>query len=144
MRFVIIDIFRLDIGKERPAFTASLVGQPTLSGMKTILKFDNVILNRRGCYDPKTGIFTAPRTGLYQISVTIMSNAGKYVNLDIAKNDLVLLKLYGPAVHGSTETANPVLELKSGDKVCVRNHSSGSQRIYGDKYSSFSGYYISE
>ena len=141
---MIIDIFRLDIGKERPAFTALLVGQPTLSGIKTILKFDNVILNRRGCYDPKTGIFTAPRTGLYQISVTIMSNAGKSVILDIAKNDLMLLRLYGPAVHGSTQTANPVLELKSGDKVCVRSHTSSSQRINGDTYSSFSGYYISE
>jgi hypothetical protein len=73
-----------------------------------------------------------------------MSNAGKYVNLDIAKNDLVFLRLYGTAVHGSTQTSNPVLELKSGDKVSVRNHSSGSQRIYGDNYSSFSGYYISE
>ena len=141
---MIIDIFRLDIGKERPAFTASLVDHPTLSGMKTILKFDNVILNRRGCYDPKTGIFTAPRTGLYQISVTIMSNAGKYVILDIAKNDLMLLMLYGPAVHGSTQTVNPVLELKSGDKVSVRSNSSGSQRIFGGKFSSFSGYFISE
>ena len=141
---MIIDIFRLDIVKERPAFTALLVGQPTLSGRKTILKFDNVILNREGGYDPKTGIFTAPRTGLYQISVTIMSNAGKSVILDIAKNDLMLLMLYGPAVHGSTQTANPVLELKSGDKVCVRSHTSSSQRINGDTYSSFSGYYISE
>jgi hypothetical protein len=39
--------------------------------MKTILKFDHIILNREGGYDSKTGIFTAPRTGLYQISVTI-------------------------------------------------------------------------
>ena len=132
------------IGKERPAFTASLGGQPTISGRKAIVKFDKVILNRRGCYDPKTGIFTAPRTGLYQISVTIMSNAGKKLDLDIAKNDLVLLKMYGPTVHGSTQTANPVLELKSGDKVCVINHGSGLQRIYGNNYSSFSGYYISE
>jgi hypothetical protein len=73
-----------------------------------------------------------------------MSNAGKSVILDIAKNDLMLLRLYGPAVHGSTQTANPVLELKSGDKVCVRSHTSSSQRINGDTYSSISGYYISE
>ena len=141
---MIIDIFRLGIGKERPAFTASLVGQPTISGRKAIVKFDKVILNRRGCYDPKTGIFTAPRTGLYQISVTIMSNAGKYVILDIAKNDLMLLMLYGPAVHGSTQTVNPVLELKSGDKISVKNDSYGTQHIFGNNYSSFSGYYISE
>ena len=141
---MIIDIFRLVIGKERPAFTASLVGQVTLSGMKTILKFDHVILNREGGYDPKIGIFTAPRTGLYQISVTIMSNAGKASDVYIAKNDLVLLRLYGAAIHGSTETANPVLELKSGDKVSVRSNSSGSKRVFGGKFSSFSGYYISE
>jgi hypothetical protein len=35
------------------------------------------------------------------------------------------LRLYGAGIHGSTETANPVLELKSGDKVSVRNDSSG-------------------
>ena len=94
---MIIVIFRLGIGKERPAFTASLAGQPTLSGIKTILKFDNVILNRRGGYDPKTGIFTAPRTGLYQIYVTIMSNGGKGLNLHISKNEQMLLKIYGAA-----------------------------------------------
>ena len=59
-----------------------------------------------------------------------MSNAGKTLGLDIAKNDLVLLKMYGPTVHGSTQTANPVLELESGDKVSVINHGSGSQRIF--------------
>jgi hypothetical protein len=112
--------------------------------MKTILKFDNVILNREGGYDPRTGIFTAPRTGLYQISVTIVSNAGKNLDLYIAKNNLVLLKLYGAAVHGSSQTTNPVLELKSGDKISVKNDSYGTQHIFGNNYSSFSGYYISE
>jgi hypothetical protein len=91
----------LGIGKERPAFTATLTGRPIISGMKAILKFDNVILNREGGYDPKTGIFTAPRTGLYQISVTIMSDYGKQLALFIAKNDLALLNLFGAALHGS-------------------------------------------
>jgi hypothetical protein len=109
---------------------------------ETILKFYHVILTHEGGYDPKIGIFTAPRTGLYQISVTIMSNAGKASDVYIAKNDLVLLRLYGAAIHGSTETANPVLELKSGDKVSVRSNSSGSQRIFGGKFSSFSGYVL--
>jgi hypothetical protein len=122
----------------------SIINRQTLSGMKTILKFDNVILNREGGYDPRTGIFTAPRTGLYQISVTIVSNAGKNLDLYIAKNNLVLLKLYGAAVHGSSQTTNPVLELKSGDKISVKNDSYGTQHIFGNNYSSFSGYYISE
>jgi hypothetical protein len=101
-------------------------------------------LNRRGGYDPKTGIFTAPITGLYQISVTIMSDSGNKIHLAIAKNDLTLLNLLGPPLHGSTETANPVLELKAGDKVYVRNNISSSSRVHGDSHSYISGYFISE
>ena len=139
-----LDIFVLAIGQKRPAFTATLSGQPTLSGINAIVKFDNVILNCEGGYDPKTGIFTAPRAGLYQISVTVMSTNGKDLGLHIVKNKQVLLYLYGARLHGSTETANPVLELKSGDKVFVKNGSSGSQLINGNHYSYFSGYFISE
>ena len=141
---MIIDIFRLGIGKERPAFTALLTGIPTISGMNTFLKFDKVILNRAGGYDPKTGIFTAPRTGLYQISSTIMSDSGNNISLFIVKNDVRILNMYAAAPHGSTETANPVLELKAGDKVSVRNNSSGSQRFHGNSYSYIYGYFISE
>ena len=140
----ILDIFVLAIGQKRPAFTATLNGQPTLSGTNAIVKFDNVILNREGGYDPKTGIFTAPRAGLYQISATVMSANGKDLTLDIVTNKQVLLYLYGSRLHGSTETANPVLELRSGDKVFVKNGSSGSQLINGNHYSYFSGYFISE
>ena len=109
-----------------------------------IVKFDNVYLNREGGYDPKTGIFTAPRAGLYQISATVMSANGKELVLHIVKNKQVLLYLYGARLHGSTETANPVLGLKLGDKVFVRNCSSGPQLINGNHYSYFSGYFISE
>ena len=73
-----------------------------------------------------------------------MSDSGKTLALFIAKNDARILNLYGPALHGSTETANPVLELKAGDKVSVRNDSSGSQRIHGNHYTYFSSYYITE
>lgn len=73
-----------------------------------------------------------------------MSSGGTSIDLFIAKNDVSILRLYGAALHGSTQTANPVLELKAGDKVSVRNSASGSIRIHGNNYSYFSGYFISE
>ena len=103
----ILHIFALALGHKRPVFTATLNGRPTLSETTGIVKFDNVILNREGGYDPKTGLFTAPRTGLYQISVTIMSDGGKDLCLHIAKNKQILLYLYGAGLNGATETANP-------------------------------------
>ena len=73
-----------------------------------------------------------------------MSANGKDLALHIVKNKQVLLYLYGARLHGSTETANPVLDLKSGDKVIVKNGSSLLQLIKGSHYSYFSGYFISE
>ena len=73
-----------------------------------------------------------------------MSDSGKKIHLAIAKNDLTLLNLLGPPLHGSTETANLVLELKAGDKVYVRNNISSSSRVHGDSHSYISGYFISE
>ena len=73
-----------------------------------------------------------------------MSDSGKSIGLLLAKNNVGILNLYGAALHGSTETANPVLELTTGDKVSVRNGASGSTNIHGNFYSYFSGYFISE
>jgi hypothetical protein len=73
-----------------------------------------------------------------------MSANGKDLTLHIVKTKQVLLHVYCARLHGSTETANPVLELKSGDKVCVINGSSLLQLINGSHYSYFSGYFISE
>ncbi|CAG2248892.1 unnamed protein product [Mytilus edulis] len=112
--------------KDRPAFTATLKSHLSLSNGAAI-KFDTVILNRGGGYNPKTGIFTAKKKGLYQISATIMSQGGGELICYIAKNGSNILYLYGPRLHGGSETANPVLELKKGDKVSVKSY--GSQQI---------------
>ncbi|XP_071141543.1 collagen alpha-1(VIII) chain-like [Mytilus edulis] len=127
--------------KDRPAFTATLKSHLSLANGAAI-KFDTVILNRGGGYNPKTGIFTAKKKGLYQISATIMSQGGGELICYIAKNGSNILYLYGPRLHGGSETANPVLELKKGDNVSVKSY--GSQQINGDYFSYFSAVYISE
>ncbi|XP_052086243.1 collagen alpha-2(VIII) chain-like [Mytilus californianus] len=124
--------------KDRPAFTATLKSHLSLSNGAAIT-FDTVILNRGGGYNPKTGIFTAKKKGLYQISATVMLRDGIFY---ITKNEIKILSLYGPSLHGASETANPVLELEKGDNVSVKSY--GSQKINGDYYSYFSAVYISE
>ncbi|VDI22154.1 Hypothetical predicted protein [Mytilus galloprovincialis] len=127
--------------KDRPAFTATLKSHLSLSNGVNV-KFDTVLLNRGQGYSPKTGIFTATKTGLYQISATVMSNNGDYLHCYISKNGKNLMNLYGPKLHGATETANPVLELEKGDQVSVKGVS--STKICGKHYSYFSAVYISQ
>ncbi|XP_063409963.1 EMILIN-2-like [Mytilus trossulus] len=125
--------------KDRPAFTATLARTLTLTKAYPI-KYDRVILNQGRGYNPKTGIFTATKSGLYLISATVMSNGGGYLDAYISKNGANLMNLHGPQIHGGTETATPVLDLEKGDKVSVR--SSGSYKTYGNNYSYFSAVYI--
>ncbi|XP_071181959.1 collagen alpha-1(X) chain-like [Mytilus edulis] len=131
-------------GKDRPAFTVSLTThEPTITG-KVPIKFNNVILNRRGGYDPSTGYFTVPQTGLYHISATIMSRNGATFHASLDKNGQDIVLMYGTKINGGNESTNIVLELTKGDKVCVKHYVSGSEVIHGYGYCYFSGYYISK
>ena len=125
-----------------PAFTASLKKTFKITKTNNRIKFDNVILNRGNSYDPKTGTFTAPKTGLYQLSVTIMSSINNSLGCGIMRNRKIFLFLYASKIHESSETANPVLELKQGDHIQIM--CSESENVNGDNYSNFSGFYISK
>ncbi|VDI42787.1 Hypothetical predicted protein [Mytilus galloprovincialis] len=131
-------------GKDRPAFTVSLTtSEPTITG-KVPIKFNNIILNRRSGYDPSTGYFTVPQTGLYHISATIMSRNGAAFHASLDKNGQDIVLMYGTKINGGNESTNIVLELTKGDKVCVKHYISGSEVIHGYGYCYFSGYYISK
>lgn len=125
--------------KERPAFTASLTSARKL-GYEVVI-FDKIWLNMGGAYDQDTGFFTAPKTGLYSISTTVMSNSASYLHCDLWKNSEKMVRAFGTDL--STGTLNVVLALEMNDTVYVK-HLSGTETIYGDHRSTFSGYLITE
>ncbi|XP_071180305.1 heavy metal-binding protein HIP-like [Mytilus edulis] len=126
--------------KERPAFTASLTTTQYFGG-NGVVKFDKVWLNMGRAYDHETGLFTAPKMGLYSISTTVMSNHNSHLHCDLWKNNENLVRAFGNDL--STGTLNVVMALKMNDTVYVK-HSGGSEKIYGDQRSTFSGYLITE
>ena len=110
-----------------------------------ILKFDKVLTNNKNCYNPTTGVFTAPKTGLYQVSATVMSSSSKDVHVHLWQNKNRLVSLYG-AVGYNEATANTVLNLKKNDRLYLKVKGN-SRAIYNTKaepYSTFSGYLLSE
>lgn len=65
----------------RPAFIARGCGNTAQANDRVVL-FSTVELNRYGCYNPASGIFTVPVSGLYHISYHLFlyhTNGTRYV-----------------------------------------------------------------
>ena len=128
----------------RPAFFASLEKPLTLNGVGDPLKFDRVWQNYAEGYDRTTGVFTAPKPGLYKISATVMSVNGKPLGVQMLKNNEVIVRGYAPAIHGASHTMDPVVYLKQGDQISIKHRHDGSEEVLHDLYSYMSGYLITE
>jgi hypothetical protein len=106
--------------------------------------FDKVWTNVGNGYNPNTGKFTAPKSGLYQISGTVTSESGKYLHVYLFKNEKQTVILFSGLGY-ATGTVNIVLKLQKGETVYMKHHNS-TETIFSnsDVYCVFSGFLISE
>ena len=111
-----------------------------------VAKFDKVWTNIGNGYDASSGIFTAPRGGVYQFSCSAMTNSGKTLRLHLMKNDQQTVSLYPGNSGYNMGTLSMVLELKKGDRVYMKQ-GGREKNLYseaGSNFSMFSGYFISQ
>jgi len=109
-----------------------------------VVKFEDVRVNRGQGYDPSTGVFTAPRKGLYHISCLILGENGHVVRNQLNKNDALYTKGYSTKGVNTSSTISSLMEMKKGDRVFIKHRVSASQQIHGSHFSTFSGYFLQE
>ena len=90
-------------------------GKYTLTGINAVVKFEDVKVNRGQGYNPSTGVFTAPRKGLYHISCVILGGDGHAVHYQLNKNDALYTKGYSTKGAYTSSTLNVIVEMKKGD-----------------------------
>ncbi|TSL34555.1 Structural maintenance of chromosomes flexible hinge domain-containing protein 1 [Bagarius yarrelli] len=109
------------------SFSAGLTISP-FSEEVGIIRFNRVLLNDGGHYDPHTGVFTVPIDGRYLLSVVITAQKGEHVEavLSVANRNIQKLDTAGAEGVTSTEclcggsaSANLILDLRHGQKVGV-------------------------
>ncbi|OPL32814.1 hypothetical protein AM593_07233, partial [Mytilus galloprovincialis] len=123
------------------AFSAYTTRQQAIAS-NTNIKFEKVWTNIGNGYNPSTGIFTAPRQGVYHISAVVMSVKGQQLYLHLKHNNGYTA---GSLVNGDgykTGTFDVVFSLQKGDEISVG--CKGRYNVFSniDKYTTFSGHLI--
>ncbi|XP_025113734.1 uncharacterized protein LOC112575859 isoform X2 [Pomacea canaliculata] len=102
--------------------------------------FDLVVTNTGDAYNAATGVFTAPRHGVYVFSAQSFSQSSTDANWDLYVNDqLVLRSRFVTTTDTSHNYVVPVT-LEAGGQVYVKNFN--VLNIYGTNHSFFSGWLI--
>jgi hypothetical protein len=131
------------------AFSATMTKHQENLGINQVVRFDHVITNAGSGFDPVSGIFRPPVSGLYFFTVVIMSHAGEDIETQIVKNGTPLLNAYsGDSTTWNQGSQTTVVHLNVGDDVYIHIHNNpqvndGNIRVYGYNWSSFSGFLIS-
>ncbi|MEQ2263952.1 hypothetical protein XENORESO_015997 [Xenotaenia resolanae] len=115
---------------EKVSFSAGLT-LPPFQGEVGIIRFNKVLVNDGGHYDPHTGIFTAPTDGRYLVTAMLAAQRGEKVEavLSVSNNSIQMLDSAG----FSSEAAEPlsqeqcscsgstslslVVSMKQGDRM---------------------------
>lgn len=126
-----------------PAFTAILSSPFPASGMP--VKFDRTLYNGQNGYNPGTGVFTCPISGIYYFAYHVHVK-GTNVWVALYKNNVPATYTYDEYKKGYLDQASgsAVLELKENDQVWIQMPSDQANGLYSTEYihSSFSGFLL--
>ncbi|XP_061190789.1 complement C1q subcomponent subunit A-like [Saccostrea echinata] len=116
------------------------------SASQVDIVYDGVRSNFHNCYNPSTGHFTAPGKGFYVFSWESLTPAGKIFDTELLVNGARYQmnncnNLATTASFSSCTGVVPV-QLEAGDIVNIR--STSGTYLYGDGWSTFSGWLVFE
>ncbi|VDI68263.1 Hypothetical predicted protein [Mytilus galloprovincialis] len=108
-----------------------------------VLKFDEVTTNIGQNYNPSTGVFTAPKEGVYQISCVMVSVGRTSVHYWLYRNEeRFSYGFVSATAHANSNTQNWILELKKDDRVFIQHRTSQGETVHGSRHSYFSGHLL--
>ncbi|XP_033728708.1 complement C1q-like protein 3 isoform X1 [Pecten maximus] len=128
------------------AFAVGLTHTTTGNSGETV-RYDKIFTNLGGGYDQNTGVFTAPKSGIYKFEFHAYdANTDNAMWLELVKNTELLVSLAGFNSHSSAGNSVIVFAGK-GERVFVQVRQAQSFTLFGQKnqvYGTFVGHLIGE
>lgn len=125
------------------AFTAKLGAHATNLGLHQTIVFEQVHTNIGDAYAPDSGIFSAPTDGIYFFTSSIMCHSGDFLEAEMVHNGNHVVYMYASDENYEQGTNSAVLALQEGDHVWIRNARTEANKVYGNDWSTFSGFRLS-
>lgn len=127
------------------AFTVRFSTDPAIIGHRGTLKFNTFVTNIGGGYDPHTGIFTAPTSGIYVFYLSMMSDNTKWVEVALFRDGSVLDQAHADG-HPTQSFADQgsllvTMHLNKGQEVWLEQIG-GAEHVRGRGWTVFSGYLL--
>ena len=123
---------------------------PRLSGLGPgyPVIFDHVVTNIGDAYNNKTGIFTAPISGVYVFNMALMVEPSQDQYLEFVKDGQHVMFNYGHAIGAAqyvSSSRTTTLDVVRGEEVWIRTRNlahHGTGIVHGNGFSTFSGWLL--
>ncbi|KAL4239845.1 positive regulation of adiponectin secretion [Mactra antiquata] len=125
-------------------FTVTLLTPVSDLPLGSTVLFDNVHYNAGSAYDPSTGVFTCPRSGMYLFSIYVSATTATEANIEIKINGRDYIAAVSEPILAQQDTTGGntlVQHIQQGDSVWVETIGVNNQHLY-KHYTSFSGVLI--
>ncbi|KAL3852116.1 hypothetical protein ACJMK2_015799 [Sinanodonta woodiana] len=127
-------------------FTVSLTSTIANLGVNQEVLFDTILTNVGNGYDVRHGTFSAPVTGTYEFTLSVLITGVNTAGLELVKNGEVIARAkVGEDKYSQYNMAMNVaaIEMVAGEEVWVRHlPGSDSNVIIGSGYALFSGQFL--
>ncbi|XP_041374225.1 complement C1q-like protein 4 [Gigantopelta aegis] len=135
-------------GKHRPVVFTAQFSQASVDNIaqRDTLRFDNVRINLGNGYNPGSGVFRAPLSGVYQFLLQTVSKPRQFLALEILRQGVVVSEAFTyqgvDSDWGDIGFCAVILSLDIGDDVYIRNRLDNGG-LYGLHWTQFSGVLLS-
>ncbi|XP_052791280.1 complement C1q tumor necrosis factor-related protein 3-like [Mya arenaria] len=127
------------------AFSAFKQADQNNINKNEFITFEKVNVNEGNGYHSTHGLFTAPVSGTYFFSVTLLHpNQPQPTHVDIVHNGNVVARLHCEHTTWEQSTQSFLLNVNAGEDVFVRNIDLDNETFKGSLTSSFSGFLLWE
>jgi len=135
--------------KEEDSVERSCIGSRWFIGVDSnqTVKFNEVLENAGGGYDPNTGKFTVDTPGLYSFQIQIVAYNVDHACLNLEKNGNPILRVFAENGKWETGSTSVVVEMAAGDTMasvaCLNSKLSTTKSLLAhDRTTVFSGHLI--